>query len=308
MLKTSLTYRQIGNRLIGQTVLPRAGFTTVTAESVKRLREELISEFIKAAGVQDLTKNGFRFVVDFRPRISDAKVYLFAGKDTPNINPQDWMISKPEKWEPAPKGSFYFLCAEAAAERSPRMKYGNSLLYPSEGSEVFGVMDGDPKSDIHFLMMTRKNFSSMLDPGFTTAHWNTYFWGAAEILNSMKAGEMYQRISANFGLGFQTAARVHMHVQAYPGEPTTVFVPPLFPEDIGLEVKPGGIIAAPATLPGNIRLYGNLMKQALLKLIDDRSKVKGSDSGSKAERSRLDRNIFELLRELEKISVKPDAK
>jgi len=250
------------------------------------LRDTIIPDFAKAAGVNlnGLSENGFRFIVDVLPGEHSAIINLLAGDDAPNPNPQDWTTARPTSWDPTQPVPFFEMSAEAAKAKLQTMKFGNRIFNVDGEDKVFGVVDGDPKADTHFLMLTRHPYATMVAEGFTDDLWLRYFMGAYGILKTLGVENQQYRFVANFGMGFQMSPRVHMHVLSSPqGLPGT------FPEEYGFTVGSGGIILAPA---------GSAVHRMIIELIEERRRMTGFAPEKVSKRKELDNEIADLLKSI----------
>jgi diadenosine tetraphosphate (Ap4A) HIT family hydrolase len=254
----------------------------VGPEPIKDLRSEVLS-FSREAGISDLTKSGMRMVIDVANPENPAEVHLFAGEGTPCACFQDWRNSMGQ-WNPNTTSPFLEAVDEAAKDRLPVMKFGPLMFYPFEDSEVVGVSDGDPKADVHFVMLATKVFRTMLDPGFNEAYWIKFLEGAYKVLNFLNIEKKHTRFIVNTGNGFQNGPRVHMHVLNSRDE-----FPSLFPQDYGFLVGNDGKILAPT---------GSFAHETIIQMIEKRIAIQGFTPEAAEQRKKSDETILSLLKQL----------
>jgi len=248
---------------------------------LSQLREILIPAFRAAAGITDLNQNGFRLTIDL-PQPDQTEIHLVAGQNAPCLNPQDWRTKKSSTWDPKAPLPFHAAWAEAARQRQEALTPGGRRLFYVEGEhDFFGLQDGDPKSETHFIMLSVRPFINLFDEEITPAHWERYFSAAGQILLALGLADQPARLTANSGFAFQALPRLHMHVQTA-GRP----LPKLFPQDYGFTVNEAGVIEAPAGSEPHARIIG---------LIDQRKNIAGNDPNTTALRKALDQQLFAAL-------------
>ncbi|MBN3033696.1 MAG: hypothetical protein JW873_06340 [Candidatus Saganbacteria bacterium] len=248
---------------------------------LSELRESIAPAFRAAAGIADLNRSGFRLTVDL-PCPEQTEIHLVAGQAAPCLNPQDWRTIKSTTWDPQAPLSFHEAWIEAAGRRQEALAPGGRRLFYAEGEyDFFGLQDGDPKSETHFIMLSAKPFINLFDGGVTSEHWARYFGSAGQILQRLGLAGQPARLTANSGFAYQALARLHLHVQTA-ARP----LPKLFPQDYGFLVDAEGVIEAPAGSGPHARIIG---------LIDQRKAVAGNDPKAPAKRQALDQQIFSAL-------------
>jgi len=250
---------------------------------VEEIRGEILPEFMRSFDL-NADQSGFRLVIESDRRNNSFNCHLMAGEGVPAQNPQDWTTSTRTRWKRRAEGdppSFFDLCAEAASRNAPEMKFGNAMLYPNLTDGVFGVKDGDPKAELHFLVLAGWPCGNMADTGFTSQLWYAFFLSALRILIDHNADNHHIRYIANCGSGFQVGPRVHMHVLAsiHP-------LPSVFPSDYGFEISPDGTIKAP---------YEGKEQEEIIKLIRQRALIQGFSEKARIERKRLDSDLLRHL-------------
>lgn len=276
---------------------PGSCHTTISARDtdlrnpayLRNLRNKLLPAFIRLAGIKNISKRGIRMVIDVQPDQGLATIHLMAGPATPNPCPQDWTATRETKWDPkAP--NFFQKVAAVAKTAAKTTASGTKLFYPDAENEVFGIESGDPKTDIHFLMLSMQHYDTLADAGFSERSWLKFFDGAYQILRTLGVEGMPARYVANFGMGFQATARLHMHVHV---QRSPNVLPSLDPKDYGLEVNDDGSVRAPANAStDHIRLVA---------LINKWKETKGF--GAAEIKSRIDINK-ELHPLMEKLRIK----
>lgn len=267
--------------LKGQRAIPQGpGGILRTPEAAKELRETLLPHYMKTAGIQDLTKQGFRLVVEAASSLSAPEIHLISGTRVAAQNPQDW-LSPSVKWDPKAPAVFFEKCTEAAVLGNETMAFGNRMLYVEGTRNIFGIMDGDPKSETHFLVLASDIFGNFMDNGFTAKHLNRFFETAFQITRTLNLLDQPIRYVANIGTGFQVGPRVHMHVQiAREGFPS------MFPHDYGFSVTEKGTIMAPD---------GTEIRGEVIRLIKTRQEVTGFSAEAAAQRKGIDRLLINQL-------------
>jgi|GEM_PF-2111512 len=254
-------------------------------ETVKELRGNILPRFMEGGEIEDLTEKGFRVAVDIRPPYPSPEVHLISGNDVSAQNPQDW-LSPQTKWNPEGPAVFFEKCAWSATrglEIAPE-PFGNRMLYAGKEREVFGVMDGDPKSETHFLVLAVPVFGNIVDAGFTAEHMIKFFETAYQICEEMGILDQHIRFVLNTGTGFQVGARVHMHVQS-----AKEGLPIMFPEDYGFEVAECGVIRAPA----DSEVHG-----LVTTLIRARQQIQGFSSHAVEVKKGIDQILFGQLEKI----------
>jgi diadenosine tetraphosphate (Ap4A) HIT family hydrolase len=248
------------------------------------LREQIIPDFMAQAGINNLQESGLRLTVDAAPYEAPI-VRLTAGPDVPAQNPQDW-LSPSVVWNPQAKADFFELCAKAAAAGDGTMKFGNEMFYAVGNREIFGVMDGNPKQETHFLVLASAVFGNIMDRGFTAAHLHSFFETAFAICRQLGVMDQPIRYVANTGTGFQQGPRVHLHVLSdHRG------LPSMSPEAYGFNVGNKGVISAPAE---------SLAHLEVMNLISRRLEIKEFTAEAKAAKLELDAQLFSKLAALKK--------
>jgi diadenosine tetraphosphate (Ap4A) HIT family hydrolase len=240
---------------------------------------------MRAAGIDCLTEQGFRVAVEVRRQNASPEIHLIAGDRASAQNPQDWLTPS-TTWNPSGPAAFFEKCAEAAVAGQERMAFGNQMVYAGGNREIFGVMDGDPKSEIHFLVLATRSFGNFMDADFTVDHMIKFFETAYRICEEMGVLDQHIRLVSNIGTGFQVGARVHMHVQS-----AREGLPSMFPHDYGFEVGEGGVIRAPE---------GSEVHGLVTTLIGMRQQIKGFSSHAAEVKQGIDQI---LLGQLEKIKI-----
>jgi len=241
-------------------------------EAVAELRNKLLPDFMAQAGIQDLTGSGLRMAVEIAQAGSPV-VHLMAGPDVPAQNPQDW-LSPSVPWNPHAPAVFFERCVAAAKEGLPKMAFGNQMLYAGANREVFGVVDGDPKAETHFLVLANEVFGNIMDRGFTAEHLNGFFGTAFQLCQQLGIIDQHIRYVANTGTGFQVGPRVHMHVTS-----AREGLPSMFPVDYGFGVVAGGTIVSPED---------STEHAAAMALIGKRLQIKGFSDEAKAAKKEID--------------------
>jgi len=249
-------------------------------EAAKELRDEFLPHFMTAARLQDLTKQGFRMVVESADSVSAPEIHLISGTRVAAQNPQDW-LSPSVKWDPAAPAVFFEKCAEAAREGNEKMAFGNQMLYSGQDRSVFGVKDGDPKSPTHFLVLASDVFGNFMDHSFTSEHLNSFFETAFQITRTLDLLDRPIRYVANIGTGFQVGPRVHIHVQS-----AREGFPSMFPHDYGFSVAEKGTIVAPE---------GSKPHTEVIRLISERQNVEGFSAEAAAQRKEIDQLLVNQL-------------
>ncbi len=250
-----------------------------TWEAVTELRIKLLPDFMAQAGIQDLTERGLRISVDIT-RNNSPVVQLMAGPDVPAQNPQDW-LSPSVPWNPKSPALFFERCAEAAKAGSDKMAFGNRMLYAGGQRDIFGVVDGDPKLETHFLILAQAEHGNVMDQGFSADHLIRFFEIAYELCRQLGILDQPIRYVANTGTGFQVGPRVHMHVLSAKGK-----LPSMFPVDYGFNVTTGGTIVSPE---------GSAPHAEVVDLIGKRLQIKGFYEAAKAERIAVDSLLLNRL-------------
>ena len=248
-------------------------------EAVAELREIILPDFVAQVGIREMTESGLRLSVDIT-RKGSPLVQLMAGPDVAAQNPQDWM-SPSVVWNPNAPALFFERCAEAAKEGLDRMAFGNKMLYADEQRDVFGVVDGDPKSETHFLVLGRAVFGNIMDQGFTADHLNRFFETAFQLCRQLGILDQQIRFVANTGTGFQVGPRVHMHVIS-----SRESLPSMFPVDYGFKVVAGGTI---------VSSEGYAVHDEVIALIEKRRGIGGFTEKAKMERMALDLLLLKKL-------------
>ncbi len=278
------TYRHWRITLKNKRDLPQGpGGILRSPAAVAELRDEFLPNFMLIAGLNDLTRRGFRMVVESADSVCAPEIHLISGQGVAAQNPQDW-LSPSVPWNPQAPAVFFEKCAEAAASGQAKMAFGNQMLYAGENRDVFGVRDGDPKSDIHFLILAREAFGNFMDQGFTAEHLNQFFETAFRISHTLMFEFDPVRYTANLGTGFQVGPRVHMHVQHARED-----LPSLFPQTYGFSVTKQGTVTAPADSPAH---------KEVVRLIAARQEIKGFSSEAAAQRRAIDQQLFVKLNRL----------
>jgi len=255
-------------------------------EAVTELRDVFLPDFMKRAGLKDLTENGFRLALDIRQPDSPV-IHLMAGTSVAPQNPHDWLSKSLERWDPAAPAPFFEKCAEAARKGEETMAFGNQMLYAEGSRGIFGVLDGDPKSETHFLVLAAQTFGTIMDKGFTVNHLNRFFETAFQICQQLGILEQHTRFVINTGTGFQVGPRVHMHVLS-----AKTGLPSMFPVDYGFEVSGDGMILQPA---------GSAKHGEVIDVIKARQQIEGFSPAAKA--ARLDKNAL-LLQKLAAVDMR----
>lgn len=249
---------------------------------VAELRRRVLG-FMAEHGL-DGDQKGFRLVIENDRSINSFTCHLMAGEGVPAQNPQDWMTSTRTKWVKYAEGappSFLDLCAEAASRNAPEVSPGRALLYPKIVDGVFGIRDGDPKADLHFMVLASQPYGNMADKEFTGLLWYAYFLSAMKILAEHNADNDHIRYIANCGSGFQVGPRVHLHVLASPRP-----LPSIFPSDYGFEISSDGTIEAPS---------GGKAQNVIINLIQQRRLIQGFSKEALNRRKRLDADLLCFL-------------
>ncbi|NQT30566.1 MAG: HIT domain-containing protein [Candidatus Saganbacteria bacterium] len=253
-------------------------------EAVAELKEKILPQFMRGAGIEGLIKRGFRMVVEALTPTSTPEIHLISDDTVLSQNPQDW-LTPPVTWNPGGPAVFFEKCAEAAGENAPKMAFGNEMLYVGEARDIFGVVDGDPKSETHFLVLASEAFSSIMEEGFTPEHLARFFETAYQIFATLNVVSQPIRLVINSGTGFQVGPRVHMHCQSAPEG-----LPSMFPLDYGFEVAAEGIIVAPKKSEPH---------STAVKLIRQRQEIQGFSPEAKAGRISLDSQLRTQLKIIE---------
>lgn len=247
--------------------------------AVAELRATILPNFMRQTGIQNLTERGLRIAVDIEKN-GLPRVHLMAGPDVAAQNPQDWLTAS-EKWDPTASGLFFEKCAAAAQDGLAKMAFGNSMLYVGEEKDIFGVMDGDPKADIHFLILSASVFGNVMDDNFTADHLSRFVETAHHLCQRLGIINQPIRFVANTGTGFQMGPRIHMHVMS-----AQAGLPSLFPVDYGFTVGAGGIIAAPPH---------SQKHNEVISLIEERLGIKGFSPEAAMLRKGIDMLILHKL-------------
>ncbi|MFC1511161.1 HIT domain-containing protein [Candidatus Margulisiibacteriota bacterium] len=250
-------------------------------EAVTELRDVAMPDFMAWAGIRELTHKGFRMIVEIGPPGSPLVVQLITGTRVAPQNPQDW-LSAAKEWDPNGPARFFDAAARAARQEFRNMEdpFHNLMFYAGREREVFGVVDGDPKSETHFLVLAAEPFQHVMDPRFTADYLIKYFETAYQICEEMGISGQHIRFVTNVGSGFQEGARVHMH-----GQSARAGLPSMSPAAYGFGVDTGGVIIAPP----NSERHGRVIT-----LIESR-KEPGAD------KSRIDRELLAVLEELKSV-------
>lgn len=272
---------------------PGSCHTTISARDtdlrkpayLRNLKNKLIPGFLRLAGIKKLSKNGMRMVIDVVD--NNATIHLMAGSATPNPCPQDWLEPRGTVWDPKDKNAqkFFIIASQHASEGKEKTLADLKIFHTDADKEVFGVENGDPKAETHFLMLTTENFATMIHQGFSDKLWSKYFEGAYQILRTLGVQGQPTRFVVNFGMGFQATPRVHMHVQVSPKGLTS-----LDPKDYGFMVNDDGSVKAPE---------GSQEHQVVIDLFNKRKKEGGFDPLHKAIRRAIDMEMearLEMLR------------
>jgi diadenosine tetraphosphate (Ap4A) HIT family hydrolase len=247
--------------------------------AVAELRDSLLPDFMAQAGIKALTKTGLRIAVDILPN-EPPVVQLMAGDNVPAQNPQDW-LSASVCWDPTAPAIFFERCTEAARAGLEKMAFGNRMLYAGEQREVFGVVDGDPKLETHFLVLASSVFGNIMDQGFTSAQLNQFFETAFVLCRQLGILNQPIRYVANTGTGFQVGPRVHLHVLS-----DRRGLPSMFPSDYGFSVGAGGTIISPTESSAHLDIVD---------LIGQRQQIKGFSPEAKTARQELDARLLDKL-------------
>lgn len=255
-------------------------------EAVEELRDIFLTDFMVSAGLKDLTETGFRLALDIQ-RPDSPVIHLMAGKNVAPQNPHDWLSKSLERWNPAAPAPFFEKCAEAAREGAKTMAFGNQMLYGEGSRDFFGVLDGNPKSETHFLVLAAQTFGNIMDKGFTVDHLNQFFETAFQICQQLGIFDQHTRFVINNGTGFQVGPRVHMHVMS-----AEKGLPSMFPVDYGFEVSEEGMILQPV---------GSGKHVEVIDVIKARQQIEGFSPEAKA--ARLDNNAL-LLQKLATVDVR----
>lgn len=274
---------KVGPKAIDTVIQVRAAQLRDPAH-IRMMRNKFLHAFQKFAGIKDLSRQGMRMVIDVDGNV--ATMHFMAGLGTPNPCPHDWKAEKETKWDPqAP--NFFVRVALEAKKGQKALANGTKLFYPDADTEVFGVESGDPKTDIHFLMLSIEPFATMVHEGFSERLWLKFFEGAYQILRTLGVEGMPTRYVANFGMGFQATARVHMHVhvQIPPNE-----LPGLNPKDYGLEVNDDGSVRAPANASAD--------QKRLVELADKWKNIKGFGPAQDEEKRNINKELHPLMKKL----------
>lgn len=263
--------------------LGKSGLSSM--DTVSFLSKVAIPRFRSDHCLPDLKKTGFRLLIDAPSEKHKAQIHLMTGPRTPNFNPQDWRTPGSTGWNPDGPAKFFDGVAETA-RALPLDKIFSDGIYNIDGFQpAFGRLDDDPKAETHFLMLSMDRFGCMADPGFDTAMWQKFFYGAQEILEYLGIFNQPARYIANFGEGFQQGARVHMHVlSAKDG------LLKFLPQEYGFKIRDNGTIEAPENSPALSRVIA---------LIDQRGQVKGFEAASRAQRLELDQQLFAAIRAIQ---------
>lgn len=166
---------------------------------------------------RDAVKDGFRMVVEAPLPCVVPEVHILSGKGVAPVSPQDW--------------------------RTPKDKIRRRLYMGIDGHilirkrEAFGVGSVDPKSQIHFLMLTLKCFEDLW--GLPTETWIELFQGAQQILKTLGAQGQQARYVVETGEGYQRYPGPYLEIMAAKS------LPSFFPQDYGFKVNGEGVIEAP---------------------------------------------------------------
>lgn len=272
---------------------PKSCHTTISAKDtdlrnpafLRNVKNKVLPAFLRLAGIKDISKRGMRMVIDVRPDQCLAMIHLMAGSATPNPCPQDWTVPRETKWDPkAP--NFFQKVAAAAKNGEKATASGTKLFYPDADNEVFGIESGDPKTDIHFLMLSMQHYDTLADARMSERLWLKFFEGAYQILRTLEVEGRPTRYVANFGMGFQATARLHMHVHV---QKSPNVLPSLDPKDHGLEVNDDGSVRVPANSPDHERLVA---------LIKKWEATKGFGTAQDETRRNINKELHPLMEQL----------
>ena len=252
-------------------------------EAVTELRDTLLPDFMDWAGLHDLTERGLRIAVDIL-RSDSPVVHLMAGPKVAAQSPQDW-LSPSVAWNPNAPAVFFEKCAAAAREGAETMAFGAQMLYAGKARDSFGVWDGNPKSETHFLVLANDVFGNMMDRGFTAEHLNKFFETAFQICEQLGILDQHVRFVSNIGTGFQVGPRVHMHVQS-----DKEGLPSMFPQDYGFKVLEDGTVEA---------LQDSKPHREAVRLIELRKKITGFEADKKEARKIIDQLLLDQLQALQ---------
>lgn len=272
---------------LDQTKIDYKGGHLQSEAAIIELKDKIIPAFMHWAGITDIRTRGFRIVVEAGPELKQTQVHLIAGNEnTPLLsqNPQDW-LSPPVQWNPDVESApFFDFCSLAATQGDVLMRFGQKMLYAPDQRTVFGVIDGDPKSETHFLVLASQAFSCILDPGFTIDYLIKFFEVAYALSEQQGINKQTIRLVINTGQGAQAGPRVHLHVQSSSGK-----LPSMFPVTYGFSITPEGIIQPPSNSGIHIDI---------IDLIRERLAIKGFSPEAKQARLVLDAQIMHALAQI----------
>ncbi|MBI5699638.1 hypothetical protein HZC35_04920 [Candidatus Saganbacteria bacterium] len=161
---------------------------------------------------------GFRMVVEHPlPQVA-PEIHLLAGVGIARVNPQEWRT-------PVRQARYTLYDAIDA-----------NILYQKGG--VYGVGALDPKSSIHFYVMTLRPFAHLLEAPLDM--WVELFQGAERIIKTLNHAAQYVRYTVEVGDGFQQFPGAGLQVQGGVNS-----LPSFLPQDYGFEVNQEGVIEAP---------------------------------------------------------------
>jgi len=184
-------------------------------------------------------------VPEFNPVLFDenerpAEIRLYSGAYTPNLAPQDWTTPKPVSWDPTAHTPFFEICAQAARENIAQTPSGGRLFLSPAAPEAFGLSDLDPKADSHFVLFSTGPFATIMDRDFSYKALTELFKLADHILTELGLQDQKTRYCINSGFGYQSIARLHMHVMSF-----AHYMPKILPQGYGFEVLKDGSVRAP---------------------------------------------------------------
>ncbi|MFH1541661.1 MAG: hypothetical protein ABIE84_01035 [bacterium] len=251
-------------------------------EAVRELSDRILPAFATVSGTSDTQRQGFRIVVDISPG-EMARVQLLAGEGVPAQSHQDWRTAG-SKWDPNGP-AFIFKKGAEAARNGWTNAFGDGngpkMFYSGEDRNFFGLVPGDLKAPIHWLIMTQERFGNIMDKGFTAEHLIKLFETAYALLEEKGLNDQPIRLVANTGTGFQAGERVHLHVMVSPHGFFT-----MFPQDLGFFVKPDGTIEAPE---------GSRPHQNIIRMIDRRKRYAEFTPSHAQERAKIDAILEGLI-------------